>query len=171
MKLLLKRDDATTANPAADQLSVGELVVNSVTGKLFTKLTDGTVVEFIGQRVCNPNIIPTILFSDTFNFCCYGDILYVTVSGLQAEPREYTFEFDELTGNSTTSSVGTPNYTNYTSTEGAPPGQIVNLRSANIPVNITIDNPDNINIFKFSILSNNVNITEKTVALNCSVCP
>ena len=61
MKLLLKRDITEEGFPAQDQIDVGELVINSVTGRLYTKLVDGSVVEFISQKICfDP--IPEILF-------------------------------------------------------------------------------------------------------------
>jgi hypothetical protein len=40
-----KRSDVTGAVPAADNLSAGELAVNTADGKLFTRKADGTVVE------------------------------------------------------------------------------------------------------------------------------
>ena len=40
MKLLFKRDEVGDGQPSPDQVSVGELVMNSVTGRLYTKLID-----------------------------------------------------------------------------------------------------------------------------------
>lgn len=171
MKLIINRDEITTASPAPNQVSVGELVMNSVTGKLYTKLTDGTVVEFISQRICYGSV-PAISFSDSYNFCCYGDILYINIKELQPEPTNYSFSFEELTGNSSVISIGPPNYTPYFASgiNGIPSGQIVSLREASIPVDITMTSPDSINIFKFALYSDNNKITETTTAITCSVC-
>ena len=61
MKLLLKRDDQTESAPHADQLDVGELAINTSTGKLYSKLTNGSVVEWISQKVCFEPV-PVIVF-------------------------------------------------------------------------------------------------------------
>jgi hypothetical protein len=171
MKLRLKRDETSTSNPDPAQLEVGELVMNSVTGKLYTKLVDGSLIEFIGQKVCY-GPIPTILFSNVTNFCCYGDILSVSVDNLAPSPKDYTFEFEELTGNNSVISISNPIYTNYTvsDTNGVPAGQTVTLRKAEIPVNINIADPQSINIFKFVIYSDNIMVTEKTLAIQCDTC-
>jgi hypothetical protein len=171
MKLKLKRDETTNGIPDFAQVDIGELVMNSVTGRIYTKLTDGTLVEFIGQRVCyGPT--PSISYSNTNNFCCFGDILTATVSDLLPEPKSYSFEFTELTNNNSTVTVNSPNYTNYvvSGTEGIPSGQSVTLREAIIPINVSISGPNNISIFKLGIISNNVTITEKTIAISCNTC-
>ena len=59
MKLFLKRDNTTDSHPHPDQLEIGELVMNSVTGKLYTKLIDGSIVEFMSQKVCF-DVAPTL---------------------------------------------------------------------------------------------------------------
>ena len=71
MKLYLKRDETSANNPDIGQVDIGELVMNSKTGRLYTKLTDGSLVEFIGQKVCY-GPIPDIQFRDISNFCCFG---------------------------------------------------------------------------------------------------
>lgn len=169
MRLYLKRteSDESSPNPAPDQIDVGELVMNSVTGKLYTKLTNGTIVEFLSQKICY-SATPTISFESTVGFCCYGDIMYVKVEGLKSEPEQYTFTLSELTANNSTISVSEAAYSIYTVT-GSDDEEIT-LRRATIPININILNPDSVNIFKFTISSNNVNITEKTIAIPCSVC-
>jgi hypothetical protein len=170
-KLILKRDETSTANPDPSQLVVGELVMNAVTGKLFTKLVDGSVIEFLGKRICN-GVIPSISFADVSNFCCYSDMLTVTIRDLQPEPKNYSFDFEELTGNNSSGTINTPIYTSYVSTDsnGIPAGQSLSLREANVPVTISIANPNNINIFKFSVYSDNIKITEKTLAITCNSC-
>jgi hypothetical protein len=171
MRLLILRDEETTANPAPDQVRVGEIVMNSVTGKLYSKLTDGTLVEWVSQKVCYAPM-PEISFSHTNSICCYGTIIYANVKNLQPEPKVYTFNFEELTGNSNSGSIEEPSYTNYSisGTEGIPSGQSVTLREAIVPITIDIDNPNNINIFKFSIYSDNVQLTEKVLSLSCDIC-
>jgi hypothetical protein len=171
MKLLLLRDEETTSDPAPAQVSVGELVMNSVTGKLYTKLTDGTLVEFISQKVCYAPL-PEISFSNTSNICCYGSMIYANIKNLQPEPKTYIFNFEELTGNSNSGSISSPSYTSYTvsGTAGLPSGQSVTLREAIVPITINIGSPNNINIFKFSIYSDNIQVTEKILPLSCNVC-
>lgn len=171
MRLLLLRDEETTSNPSPDQVAIGELVMNSVTGKIFTKLTDGTLVEFISQKVCY-GPIPAISFSNTSNLCCYGGVLYANIRDLQPEPKHYSFTFEELTGNSNSGTISEATYSPYTvsGTAGIPSGQSVTLREALVPITININNPNNINIFKFGIYSDNTKITEKTLSLSCNVC-
>jgi hypothetical protein len=171
MKLLLLRDEETTSDPAPAQVAVGELVMNSVTGKIYTKLTDGTLVEFTSQKVCYAPL-PEISFSNTNNICCYGTMIYANIKNLQPEPKTYTFNFEELTGNSNSGTISEPSYTAYTvsGTAGIPSGQSISLREAVVPITIDINSPNNINIFKFSIYSDNIQITEKTLPLSCNLC-
>jgi len=51
-RIVLKRDETTTNHPCPDDLAVGELVLNAVTGNLYTKLVSGQVVYFPGKAVC-----------------------------------------------------------------------------------------------------------------------
>lgn len=51
-RIILKRDETTTNHPCADDLVVGELVLNAITGNLYTKLVSGQVVYFPGKAVC-----------------------------------------------------------------------------------------------------------------------
>lgn len=171
MKLKLKRDETSSAHPDSAQLEVGELIMNSVTGKLYTKTVDGSIIEFIGQKVCYGRI-PTIVFSNTNDFCCYGDILSVSIDNLAPAPKAYTFALEELTGNNSLINISSPVYSTYqiSDTLGVPSGQQVSLRRAEIPVNINIADPQSINIFKFVISSDNAMITEKTLAIQCNTC-
>jgi hypothetical protein len=174
MKLKLKRDETSSSHPDVSQVDVGELIMNSVTGKLYTKLVDGTIIEFVGQKICYGSL-PNITFDNSSNFCCYGDILSVHIDNLLPHPKNYTFEFEELTGDLSTISVRDPVYTPYSisNTESIPPGQVVNLRQCDIPIKININgsnSQENINIFKFSIYSDNIKITEKILPITCSVC-
>ena len=171
MKLKLKRDETTNGIPDFAQIDVGELVMNSVTGKLYTKLTDGSLVEFNSQKVCY-GPIPSISYSAINNFCCFGDIVTVTVSDLLPEPKIYSFEFSELTNNNSEVVVNSPSYSNYVlfGGEGIPSGQSVSLRKATIPINVSINGANNISIFKLGVVSNNITVTEKTIAISCKTC-
>ena len=171
MKLKFKRDETTNGIPDFAQVDVGELVMNSVTGKLYTKLIDGSLVEFSSQKICY-GPIPTISYAPVNDFCCFGDLLTVTIRDLLPEPKAYNFEFTELTNNSSTIIVNSPNYSNYavSGTQGIPSGQSVLLRQATIPINVSINGANNISIFKLGVVSNNITVTEKTIAISCNTC-
>lgn len=49
--ILHKRSSTTSATPSAGSLTAGELAINTADGKLFTKKTNGTVVEIGGGGV------------------------------------------------------------------------------------------------------------------------
>lgn len=51
-RIILKRDETTTNHPCPDDLAVGELVLNAITGNLYTKLISGQIVYFPGKAVC-----------------------------------------------------------------------------------------------------------------------
>ncbi len=169
MKLKLRRDEETNSAPSANQLEVGELVVNSVTGKLYTKLVSGNVVEFDSRQVCFA-AIPNISFDDISNFCCYGDTLNVRVQELEVEPKDYSFEVIELTANQ--SSITLPGTINYTTYTGIVSGgtQPTELRQTIIPINVAISGNAPISILKFSVLSDNETLTERTIAISCKNC-
>lgn len=169
MKLKLRRDEETNSAPASDQLEVGELVINSVTGKLYTKLVNGNVVEFDSRQVCFA-AIPNISFDDITNFCCYGDTLNVRVRELEPEPKDYSFEILELTSNQST--ITLPQVINYTTYTGIVSGgtQPTELRQTVIPINVAISGNAPISILKFSVLSDNELIAERTISLSCKNC-
>lgn len=54
-RILLKRDQTTTKHPCSDDLDVGELVLNAVTGNLYTKLVTGRIVMYKPNSVCDLN--------------------------------------------------------------------------------------------------------------------
>lgn len=173
MKLLLKRDDSGESHPHPDQLEVGEVVINSVTGKIYSKLVDGSIVEWSSQKVCfDP--IPELSFyyenaqiNDTLNsFCCGGDIIVTKIDSLKIEPKEYSFEFTELTTNTIPSNIvlSPVQYENYSTTQN---NQTVSLRRAIIPINLSIIKTNNISIFKFTILSDGRKLTEKLLTIKC----
>lgn len=170
-KLLLKRDESSINPPAPEQVDVGELVINSVTGKLYTKLSNGDLIEYIGQKVCF-NSVPTVSFNyegddtvDLINkFCCAGAMLTVIVSKLRPSPSEYSFSIVELTNNTTQDKiiVNTPEYEIYNDNG-------VSYRRANIPASISV-NPSsytNISIFKFNIFLDSIKISETLLTIQC----
>lgn len=171
MSLLLKRDEEGIKAPAPEQLEVGELVVNSITGKLYTKLKNGDVVEFIGQKVCF-NAIPEVIFSyENVNtgdliskFCCAGGMIVVTVNKLRLEPANYSFTVVELTNNTTANNivVNEPEYNTYTVSG-------TTYRQAVIPVSLSV-NPSsykNISLFKLNIFLDNIKISETLLTIQC----
>jgi hypothetical protein len=99
-------------------------------------------------------------------------LVTITVRDLLPEPKIYSFEFTELTNNNSDVVVNSPSYSNYTlsGTQGVPSGQTVSLREATIPINISINGANNISIFKLGVVSNNVTVTEKTIAISCNTC-
>jgi hypothetical protein len=182
MKLLFKRDEQGDGFPSTDQISIGELVMNSVTGKLYTKLTDGSVVEFVSQSVCfDP--IPTIntyyenalMANDTIeNYCCLGAILEFEITQLKPEPYRYSFEFVELTTNTNVEDIiiQDAKYSDYTIPKpGTTTNETISVRRAILPINLAIlNNQQNISIFKFSVISvtqNNKKLLEKIVTIKC----
>ncbi len=175
-----RRDISTTNIPSKDQIEIGEIVINAITGRLYTVTvnppivaggspTKGEVIEFVGSLVCQQaTSVPEIIFSDTTGFCCLGDTLGVEVSGLQ-ENTNYTFSVSELTENSSSINLASANYTNYT---GSVNGTDINyLKSAIVPVSInTSDNKSAVSIFEFNVLSENDLITSKVVSVKCKDC-
>jgi hypothetical protein len=174
MKLLLKRHppegivltpEQENAFPSVDQLDVGELVINAVTGKLYTKLLDGSVVEFVSQKICfdpipeilffyenNPISPPSYLVN---NFCCAGGLFTIVVDKLKPSPADYSFNLTELTNNTVKEniSLSPPSYTTYSVTQN---DESIIYRKATIPASISITdtNYNNISLFQFSVSDN-----------------
>lgn len=175
MRLLLKRDDTSNNHPAPDQLEVGELVMNSVTGRMYTKLTNGTIMEYIGQKVCfeaSPIITfyyENIEILDTIDkFCCAGALLTVKVDALKPDPSRYTFQLIELTSNTSQQNINiqTPEYSTY---EEEVDQETVTYRRALIPITVSV-NPTsytNISIFKFAVLLEGSKVAEKLITIKC----
>jgi hypothetical protein len=189
MKLLLKRHPPSgiltsaqeEAFPAPDQVDIGELVINTITGKLYTKLDSGAVVEFISQKICfdpAPNIsffyesrvvaAPDYLID---NFCCAGGLLTVVISKLKPEPATYGFNLIELTNNTANEniSIGEPAYVVYSETEN---GTTVPYRKATIPITLSFNslNYNNISLFQFKLtdsLNKVVRGSERIVTIRC----
>lgn len=182
MKLLLKRDEIGEGYPSTDQLSVGELVMNSVTGKLYTKLVDGSLVEFLGQKVCFDPIPDISLYYENAkitndlipNYCCLGAIIEFEVEKLKPSPYEYAFEFVELTTNVNTENIKLqiPKYSDYTIPKpGTTTNEIMPVRRVIVPIELAILNDQqNVSIFKFSVISttqNNRKLIEKIITIKC----
>lgn len=169
--LRLKNDQKTTNPPHADQLVVGEIAINAVTGKLYTKLVNGSIVEFVGRQVCFSKM-PAITFDNTSNFCCHGDILNVKVLDLMAG-NEYAFELEDLSGNNITYAINSPTYTTYTYNHESSQS-VVELKEAIIPITITISGSKNLTLLKFKILGKdgdlNTELTSRTITLSCGSC-
>ena len=98
--------------------------------------------------------------------------MYVELQYLQPSPKTYTYQIDELTNNDPTMTVREANYTNTILSSGfnIPSGQSITLRRASIPIDIHMSGPNPISIFKFTILSDNMSITEKTFSISCNTC-
>jgi hypothetical protein len=171
MSLFLKRDEEGTRAPSPDQLGIGELVVNSVTGKLYTKIITGDIIEYIGQKVCF-NSVPEVTFSyennsvnDLLNnFCCAGGMIVATVNKLKLEPASYSFTIVELTNNTTQNNitVNEPEYNIYTASG-------ISYRQAIIPVSLSINSSSykNISLFKFNIFLDSIKISETLLTIKC----
>lgn len=182
MKLLFKRDESGTGFPSADQVLVGELVMNSVTGKLYTKLTDGSIVEWVAQKICFdpiPEITVsyenTVITSDIIeDYCCLGGIIEFEVAKLKPDPYKYTFEFVELTTNTSSGEISlqNPKYVEYSIPKPqSSSNETVLVRKASIPVNLSIANgKQGVSIFKFIVLSqtDNKKLLEKIITIKCS---
>lgn len=192
MKLLLKRhppsgtnltQDQEEAFPAPDQVDVGELVINTITGKLYTKLDSGTVVEFISQKICFDPAPDVSFFYESKavsapdylidNFCCAGGLLTVVISKLKLEPASYGFNLIEFTNNTSgengSISVGDPAYIVYSETEN---GETIQYRKATVPISLSFNslNYNNISLFQFKItdsLNKIIRGSERIITIKC----
>lgn len=168
--LILKHDITTNKAPAPDQLAVGELVINSKTGKLYTKLVSGAVFEFTGQQVCFSKT-PAISFDPIENFCCAGDILKVKVVDL-IEANDYRFELEDISGNNIDYTINSPTYSSYQVTQQD--GSVINLKQSIVPISVTINGNKNLTILKFKILGKdgdiNSEVTSRTITVSCQNC-
>jgi hypothetical protein len=192
MKLLLKRDTTSGGFPSADQVDVGELVINSTTGKLYSKLQDGSIIEWVGQKICfEPTPMVKIYYDNNEitndnieDFCCLGAILEFEIDMLKLAPYKYSFELIELTSNTTAQniSVQTPIYTTYTveapvvdpdspTVPEPSPLEGQTIRKALVPINVAIPGDDQpISIFKFVVNDDNIirkKIVEKIITIKC----
>jgi len=161
--------------PSPNQIQVGELVINSRTGKLYTRLaldatgTPGPVVEFVGQQVCYDKV-PSITYDNVDNFCCQGDILNIKVVDL-IRNNNYTFEITDISSNNVSFITPNNNDIQYIDYEIAgPANSLVLLKEAILPINVTISGSKNLTILKFTILLNNKELTSRTIAISCNSC-
>lgn len=175
MKMLLKRDTQSESFPHPDQLEVGELVINAVTGKLYTKLVDGNILEFVGQNICFEPVPEIYLEYKNSNasdqiqeFCCSGDSLVYIVRNLKLPPKKYTFSLVELTNNNSEIILATPQYSEYTETVLENQQNVdITLRQAIIPVDLIINKTENISIFKFIVQSDGKILSEDLISIGC----
>ena len=182
MKLLLKRDETGDGHPSPEQVEVGELVMNSITGKLYTKLKDCSIIEFIGQKICfdpTPTVAMyyanNLVVNDILNdYCALGGVIEFQVSGLKLSPEEYDFSLVELTSNTLTGDIilQTPKYETYTTPKpGTTTNETITLRKASVPSQVSLTNGQGtVSIFKFTVLSttnNNKKLVEKIVTIKC----
>lgn len=170
-RLILKRDDESSSYPAPEQLEVGELVFNAVTGKLYSKAISGDIIEFIGQKVCfSSNPVVEFYYENQNtgdlidNFCCSGGLLTIVISGLRPEPANYSFSVVELTNNTTPDRIvlNDPEFSIYTESDTL-------YRKATIPSTISV-NPsfyNNISLFKLNIFLDNIKIFEFIFTIQC----
>lgn len=175
MKILLKRDETSTGFPGPDQISIGELVMNSKTGKLYSKLTDGSIIEWSGKVVCPSDTLSSnvrLYYKSTLvntniisNFCSSGDALEFEIYPVIDDFTDYTFEFIELTNNASTEDIilDEPVYSTYVD-NGATKSKV------SIRATITIPSPkQSTSIFKFSASRTDINqkIVEKLITIQC----
>lgn len=177
-KFLLKRDDTSINPPAPEQVEVGELVLNAKTGRLYTKLVSGDMIEYIGSKVCFASI-PIVKFYyeniDTGdiveNFCCAGGMLFIEVEKLNPDTSNYSFSMVELTNNTNPQNI-TINTAEFTTYQEAPvpPATIgKTYKKAIVPISISV-NPDsykNISIFKFNIFVEDNKLSEHLITIQC----
>lgn len=175
MKILLKRDETSLGFPGSDQISVGELVINSKTGKLYSKLTDGSIIEWTGKIVCPNNVLATdvrlyykselVSTNLISNFCSTGDALEFEILPIIDNFTDYSFAFVELTNNSSAGNIiiSEPIYSTYSDND-------VTKSKVSVRVLLTIPSPQqSTSIFKFSVTRTDVDqkIIEKLITIQC----
>ena len=175
MKILLKRDETSLGFPGPDQVSIGELVMNSKTGKLYSKLTDGSIIEWSGKIVCPSNTLSTdarLYYKSSLvstnlisNFCSTGDALEFEILPIINDFTDYSFEFVELTNNSSVGNIAIsePIYSTYTDNG-------ITQSKASVRVTLSIPNPQqSTSIFKFSVSRTDISqkIIEKLITIQC----
>lgn len=89
----LTRDISSNSPPAPEQLDVGQLVINSKTGILYSKRVDGTVIKWVPSQSCDTiygngmSALPVISFENTSSLCCKGGAITITVDNLVYDNR------------------------------------------------------------------------------------
>jgi hypothetical protein len=182
--LLFKRDETGLGHPSPEQLSIGEIVINSVTGKLYTKLVDGSIIEFIGQKICFDPLPEVFTYYENAlisndivtNFCCTGALLEFEVKKLKLEPAPYSFRLTELTNNANPQDITVQSAklsTYEESIPAVPPDTaptIITYRKAIVPINLAINlSTQGISLFKFAVIGDPSRppLIEKIVTIRC----
>jgi len=157
MSFKIKRDLTTTNGPAPSQLEVGEFAVNGITGVLYFKLVDGSIVKYNPTAV-SATLIPTIVFASVNEFCCNGDTLVANITNLLPDDS-YTYELRNLNNNNVL----------FMSSEN---GNLLPVGSSDrsISVLFSISGTQPITLMKLSIKKNNVTIVENIVSICCQNC-
>jgi hypothetical protein len=157
MSFRIKRDVTTTNGPASSQLEIGEFAVNAITGVLYFKLVDGSIVKYTPAPV-ETALVPSISFGSVAEFCCNGDTLTATVTNLM-ENDSYTYELTNLNNNNVI----------FMSSET---GDLLPLGSTTRSASIlfSISGSQSITLMKFSVKKNNVTIVENIVSICCQNC-
>tara|TARA_B100001769_G_C22095014_1_gene590722 strand:+ start:16 stop:594 length:579 start_codon:yes stop_codon:yes gene_type:complete len=179
MPIRHRRDVTTVKAPAKDEIQVGEIVLNSKTGKMYIvqasydenkkAVVKQSVIEFAGKVVCgNEDAIPDVEFSDVSEFCCYGDTVLVEMSGLD-RVTNYKYNMVELTANNAVTDIEASKDKMYIVGENTPNEQ--QLKSVTIPININVNKEASaISVFKFSAEVDNEVLTEKVLSIKCKDC-
>lgn len=169
------------AFPAPSQLVPGELAINTITGKLYTKLLDGSVVEFVSQKICFEPAPEIYFYYDNKivpsannlveNFCCSGGLLTVVADKLKPEPMIYKFALQELTNNSKPEDV-VVHPASYAINSITTNGVATIYRKATVPINVKFvdSNYNNISLFQFKILDANDKVirgSERILTIRC----
>lgn len=169
--LILKHDETTVLHPSINQLALGELAINSVTGKLYTKVrplgaTEDVIFEFVGQPVCFSKM-PIITFDVIDRFCCSGDVIKVKVTDL-LDSNNYHFELEDISANGSEITVNEPIYTSYPKTNN---GITIVYKEAVVPITVKINGQKTWTVFKFKVYGRNNDInaelTSKTISIAC----
>ena len=153
----IKRDITTSNPPAANQLEIGELVMNATTGIIYSKLTNGLIVKYL-PVFASSSTVPVITFSDFSLFCCTGDTLTATVSNLTIG-ESYTYEFIDLNNNGV----------NFT---GSYEGSLLPTSNASrsISVILNMDGPESVTLIKFIVRLNGSAVAENIASICCRAC-
>jgi len=168
MKLVVV-DNTSSSAPAPDQLEVGQFGFNSITGILYGKKSDGTIVKWpsfnLGDSFSlngGSVALPIITFDNTGSLCCGGFVLTVIVNNLIVN-NKYKLEISELSGNT---SFTVSNYNHNLLPE--------NSSQRSVMLNISMSSSNILSMVKFSIYgvdgSNQTLLSEKILNLTCSLC-
>lgn len=165
MSYFFKRDITTNNAPADNQLDVGEFLFNAKTGTIYSKRADGKVIKFMSVPIDDTSpgadlltFVPVIRFSDVSGFCCNGDTITVTVNNLLVG-SQYTYVVSDTIANSLT-------YISSTAGTLSP----IDSSRREVSLNIGISSIQNNALLKFSVLKNNVVLSENILPICCSNC-